>query len=112
MIDAVSEYDFTLDDCSRNQIYICIFHGVTFAILANIMIFDRKNFSGCSFKITEIWCRVTLLLHCLLFISEAVAAEAGGFKVCLVIRDGNAPLSDADKISFPIIYSFDELFSS
>ncbi|XP_076058469.1 enolase-phosphatase E1-like [Oratosquilla oratoria] len=41
--------------------------------------------------------------------AEARAAREAGMKVVLSVRDGTAPLSDEDKLNYPVIYSFDSL---
>jgi methionine salvage enolase-phosphatase E1 len=40
---------------------------------------------------------------------EAYAAKSAGFNVAVLIRDGNAPLSEQCKKDFQTIESFDEL---
>lgn len=51
------------------------------------------------------------LFDVMLFTEAAPASEAG-MKTCLVVRDGNAPLSDDDLQKFNVIESFNELTSS
>lgn len=42
---------------------------------------------------------------------EAGPANEAGMKTCLVVREGNEPLSDEDKQKFNVIQSFTELTS-
>ena len=44
--------------------------------------------------------------------AEAIAARAAGLKTCIVVREGNAPLTAQDLESFHIIKTFDQLFST
>jgi enolase-phosphatase E1 len=41
--------------------------------------------------------------------SEAYAAKEAGFNAIVLVRDGNAPLSEEFKKDFQTIQSFDEL---
>lgn len=43
---------------------------------------------------------------------EAVASSDAGLKACIVIRDGNTPLSEEEQGQFPAIDSFAELFGT
>jgi len=43
---------------------------------------------------------------------EAIAARSAGLRTALVVREGNAPLSEDNKALFPVIHSFDQLFTT
>lgn len=45
----------------------------------------------------------------ILFNVEATPAHQAGFKTAIVVRDGNAPLSEDEAKSFNLIKSFSEL---
>jgi len=42
------------------------------------------------------------------FCAEAKAAEEAGLKAALVVREGNEPLTEEDKVHFPVIRSFQD----
>ena len=62
--------------------------------------------------ISEMFCiAVVQYILCLMFCSfcaEAKAAEEAGLNAVLVVREGNEPLTEEDKMRFPVIRSFQD----
>lgn len=44
------------------------------------------------------------------YFSEAFAAKEAGYQVKILLREGNAPLSNEAKSTFELIDSFDKIF--
>ena len=59
------------------------------------------------------WPQSSVMFTCYFYVfAEAKAAADAGLKTVVIIREGNAPLSDEDKQSFFTVTSFTELCSS